>query len=165
MPDREQDFVSSTDQEDLESVLHSSDTPVDDDTNQPGEIFVNVPQEYTESYGTGVHDLPGDREGGHTMRRRDRQLHAAEPDLTGGDIDANYEQAYSVGDEAVGGTVATPDKNVVEDLGEAVGLEMDDRQYLQTDDILNRRDEHPWELDPMSSEDYQERRQNEESMQ
>jgi hypothetical protein len=77
---------------------------------------------------------------------------------TGGDIDANRYQAEVVGEEAVGGTTPTPDQNVTEDLEKSVGLEMDDRAFLRTNDILEQRDDQRWELDPTSSEDYQERR-------
>jgi len=33
-----------------------------------------------------------------------------------GDIDAAWEQAATVGDEAVGGTVSTPDQDVVDEI-------------------------------------------------
>jgi hypothetical protein len=78
--------------------------------------------------------------------------------VTGGDIDANQYQAEVAGEEAVGGTTPTPDQNVTEDLEKAVGLEMDDRAFLRTNEILEQRDDQRWELDPTSSEDYQERR-------
>ena len=118
----------------------------------------DLPQEITESYGTGVHEEPGLNIGGRTMRDRRNQYTAASPELTGGDVDAAWQQAAMVGEEAVGGTVATPDQNVVEDLGVAVGVVMDDGADLRTTDILNERDDRRWELDPTSSEDYQERR-------
>jgi len=114
----------------------------------------DLPQEVTESYGTGVHQQ-GMSAGGRTIEAQLNQHNATSPGLTGGDVDAYWEGANAVGDEAVGGTVATPDKNVTEELGKAVGLEMDDKQPLQTNDILDRRDDERWELDPQSSEDYQ----------
>ncbi|MBW4664858.1 MAG: hypothetical protein KME01_11780 [Chroococcus sp. CMT-3BRIN-NPC107] len=100
-----------------------------------------VPQEITESYGTGVHEASAANIGDAT--------------LTGGDIDANLLEADAVGDEAVGGTVPTPDQDIVDDLGKAVGLEMSDRAFLRTTEILEERDDRRWELDPMSSEDYE----------
>ncbi|MBV6622276.1 MAG: hypothetical protein KI793_04850 [Rivularia sp. (in: Bacteria)] len=115
----------------------------------------DLPQEITESYGTGVHQQPGINVGGRTIETGLNQHNATSPELTGGDVDAYWQGANAVGDEAVGGTVATPDKNVTEELGKAVGLEMEDRQPLQTNDILDRRDDQRWELDPKSSEDYQ----------
>ena len=131
-----------------------SDIPVED-TGEP--IISDLPQAITESYGTGVALEPGLEIGGRTMRDRMEQYTSAGPELTGGDIDARWDQAEAVGDEAVGGTVATPDQNVVEELGAAVGLDYDDGVSLQTNDILEERDSQRWELDPMSSEDYQER--------
>jgi hypothetical protein len=119
----------------------------------------DLPQSVTESYGTGVHDQPGFATGGRTMRDRDRELHEADAILTGGDIDANYEQANHVGDESVGGTVATPDMDIVDELGAAVGLEVDDRSFLRTTEALEQRDDQRWELEPKSSEDYRERRE------
>lgn len=138
----------------------SDGTPVAD-ADEDEEIINDddIPQEYTESYGTGVHDLPGSNIGGRVMRDRASEMHEASPILTGGDIDANWEQANAVGDEAVGGTVATPDQSVVDELGAAVGLEMDDRAFLRTTEILDQRDDRRWELDPMSSDDYGDRRQ------
>lgn len=80
------------------------------------------------------------------------------PQLTGGDIDAAWEQAATVGDEAIGGTAPTPDQDVVDEIGAAVGLEMDDNAFLRTTEILEERDDRRWDLDPESSEDYQQRR-------
>jgi len=47
--------------------------------------------------------------------------------------------------------------SVVDDLGKAVGLEMDDFNYLHTNEILEQRDDQRWELEPKSSDDYDER--------
>ncbi|AFZ24656.1 hypothetical protein Cylst_2438 [Cylindrospermum stagnale PCC 7417] len=119
----------------------------------------DLPQEITESYGTGVKDLPGYNIGGRSMRDERREYTETSPLLTGGDVDAYWQDADAVGDEAVGGTAPTPDQNVTEDLEAAVGLPMDDYAFLRTNDILEQRDDARWELDPKSSEDYQERRE------
>jgi hypothetical protein len=114
--------------------------------------------EITESYGTGVKDLPGYNIGGRSLRQRKRQYTHTSPEITGGDVDAYWQQQDTVGDEAVGGTAPTPDQSVTDDLGQAVGLPMNDRDFLHTEEILERRDDSRWELDPMSSDDYQERK-------
>lgn len=114
--------------------------------------------EITESYGTGVKDLPGYNIGGRSLRQRKRQYTHTSPEITGGDVDAYWQQEDTVGDEAVGGTAPTPDQSVTDDLGQAVGLPMNDRDFLHTEEILERRDDSRWELDPMSSDDYQERK-------
>ncbi|WP_218082828.1 DUF6335 family protein [Anthocerotibacter panamensis] len=73
------------------------------------------------------------------------------PELTGGDVDADWQQ---VGEEAVDRTVSTPDQNTIEELAAAVGLEIADDQELDTFDILEERDTERFELDPESAEDY-----------
>jgi uncharacterized protein DUF6335 len=49
------------------------------------------------------------------------------------------------------------DENIVEEIGEAAGVLYDDREPLRAGVKEHRRDEHRWELDPASSEDYGER--------
>ncbi len=154
------DLTSKTDNEGnlsdipIEDTDLVSDIPVED----IGETIISdLPQEITESYGTGVALEPGLEIGGRTMHDRMEQYTSASPELTGGDIDDRWDQAEAVGDEAVGGTAPTPDQSIVEELGAAVGLDYDDGVSLQTNDILELRDSGRWELDPMSSEDYQER--------
>jgi len=70
----------------------------------------------------------------------------------------NQKNADAIGEEAVGGTAPTPDQDVVDEVAAAVGLELDDRTDVRISDILEERDDHRWELDPKSSEDYEERR-------
>jgi len=82
------------------------------------------------------------------------------PVLSGGDIDAAWEDA-SVGEESVGGGNPTPDQDTVEELGKAVGLTYEDAEPLHTTEKIDARDEHRWELDPASSEGYEERMKNE----
>jgi hypothetical protein len=81
----------------------------------------------------------------------------AGPRLTGGDIDANWEEAYSSGDEAPGGDNPTPDQDVVEEIGRALGVEYADHEELKSADKIASRDRHRWEFDPASAEDYRER--------
>lgn len=128
--------------------------------NHNDEIKTNdLPQEITESYGTGVKELPGYNIGGRSIQDERREYTETSPELTGGDVDAYWQDADAVGDEAVGGSTSTPDKNVTEELEAAVGLEMADSEFLHTNDILEDRDGDRWELDPKSSEDYQDRRE------
>lgn len=79
--------------------------------------------------------------------------HSRSPEVSGGDIDADWEGTYQSGEESVGGTVATPDQDIVEDLGEAVGLEYEDDEPLGTVEKLLNRDQDRWELDPKSGEE------------
>jgi hypothetical protein len=79
------------------------------------------------------------------------------PVLTAGDVDADWQDAYSVGDEAPGGDNPTPDQDRVDDIGKALGVEYQDNEELKAADKIAERDRHRWELDPASSEDYQDR--------
>jgi hypothetical protein len=82
---------------------------------------------------------------------------AADPAITAGDVDADWASAYSTGDEAPGGDMPTPDQDVVEEIGTALGVQYNDDEELKGADKIERRDKHRWELDPASSEDYQDR--------
>ena len=94
--------------------------------------------------------------GRELLLRQLREHHSKSPELSGGDIDADWGGA-DVGDETVGGSSATPNQDVVEELGEAVGLTYQDDEPLHTEDKLQGRDRNRWELDPASSEDYVDR--------
>ncbi|HMG34370.1 MAG TPA: DUF6335 family protein [Blastocatellia bacterium] len=94
--------------------------------------------------------------GGELIDRELREHHSRTPELSAGDIDADWARA-DVGEETVGGSAPTPGQDVVEDLGEAVGLTYEDNEPLQPDEKVRERDRHRWELDPASSEDYNDR--------
>jgi hypothetical protein len=68
--------------------------------------------------------------------------------LTGGDVDADWMRAETSGEEAVGGSVATPDQDVVDEIGRALGVEQDDEaEFRTTDEILHARDRFRWHLE------------------
>lgn len=74
--------------------------------------------------------------------------------LTLGDVDADAENAYFSGDEAPGGDNPTPDQDIVDDIGRALGVSYQDSEELRGSDKVSDRDKHRWELDPASAEDY-----------
>ncbi len=80
-----------------------------------------------------------------------------DPTLSGGDIDARWDDAESGGDETVGGSTATPGRNDLDAIGEAVGVTYADGEELKIGEKEERRDRHRWERDPASSEDYVQR--------
>ncbi len=70
------------------------------------------------------------------------------PRLTGGDLDADWVRAESSGEEAVGGSEATPDQDVVDELGRALGVEQaSDAEFVPSEEILRRRDRLRWHLE------------------
>jgi len=94
--------------------------------------------------------------GGDQLRRELSQHNSRAPELSGGDLDADWARA-DIGDETVGGSAPTPDQDVVEELGAAIGLTYDDNEPLHTTEKIEQRDRRRWELDPASSEDYSQR--------
>ena len=96
------------------------------------------------------------RSGRREMREARLQHNETSPELTGGDVDASWEDAYAVGDEAPGGDNPTPDQDRVDDIGKALGVQYDDSEELKAGDKISERDRHRWELDPASAEDYPE---------
>ena len=80
------------------------------------------------------------------------------PSITGGDVDASVEDACFTGDEAPGGDNTTPDQDIVDDIGKALGVEYQDNEELRGSDKVADRDKHRWELDPASAEDYRDRK-------
>ena len=96
------------------------------------------------------------RTGRRELRERLDKHTETGPALTAGDVDADWESAYSVGDEAPGGDNPTPDQDVVDDIGKAIGVQYEDNEELKGDEKIANRDRHRWELDPASAEDYDE---------
>ena len=97
------------------------------------------------------------RSGRRELHERLAQHTETSPAMTGGDIDADWESAYSVGDEAPGGDNPTPDQDIVDDIGKAVGVQYEDNEELKSEKKITDRDRKRWELDPASSEDYNDR--------
>lgn len=61
--------------------------------------------------------------------------------LKAGDIDTNAMGNATVGDEAPGGSVTTPDQDRVDDIGRALGVqEVDSGELRTTSELLDARD-------------------------
>ena len=74
--------------------------------------------------------------------------HETSPRLSGGDVDADWQNAAAAGDEAVGGSTATPDQDIVAELGEALGVpQAPDAEVRTSAEILAERDRHRWQLE------------------
>ena len=83
----------------------------------------------------------GEREGPLAGARPEQT--ETSPALAGGDVGADWRRAASVGEEAPGGTVATPDQDVVDDLGDALGVpRAPDEEFRTSTEILEGRDRY-----------------------
>ena len=89
------------------------------------------------------------------LQHKLKQHSSSSPALTAGDVDADWESADSTGDEAPGGDNPTPDQDVVDEIGRALGVEYADDEELQGGDEIAERDRHRWELDPNSKDDFE----------
>jgi hypothetical protein len=97
------------------------------------------------------------RSGRHEAAAHRKEITQTGPEITAGDVDADWESAYTVGDEAPGGDNPTPDQDVVDEIGKALGMEYADDEELGGEGKISGRDDDRWELDPESSEDFDER--------
>jgi len=95
---------------------------------------------------------------GRAEMEESRRDHPGMGGVSGGDPDVDVDQAYFSGEEAPGGDNPTPDQDIVDDIGKALGVEYEDNEELKASDKVVERDRHRWELDPASSEDYKERK-------
>ncbi len=97
-------------------------------------------------------------ESGHQMYNQKKREHTeGGTELTGGDLDSDWNDAYSSGEETPGGDMPTPDQDVVEEIGRALGVEYEDAEELKGSDKIVERDKNRWEFDPASAEDYDDR--------
>jgi hypothetical protein len=74
------------------------------------------------------------------------------PELSGGDVDAEWEEADDDGAEAFGGHNPTPDQSDTEANAAAMGFNYEDNQEIDLLDKMRRRDENRFELDENSKD-------------
>src|SRR5438128_8506668 len=87
-------------------------------------------------------DVPDVSAGSKKLAERLREHTDTNPILSGGDIDARWED--SSGDEAVAGSVATPGQNDVQEMGEAIGVTYQDDEELKAGEKERSRDKKRW---------------------
>jgi hypothetical protein len=120
-----------------------------DDWTEIDDIRREVEEEFEEAQELGL---------GAEREAQRKNVHTSEsPAISGGDVDADWKRA-DVGDETVGGSTSTPDQDVVDELGEAAGVSYNDNEPLDPEEKILRRDRERWELNPASSERFQEQR-------
>jgi hypothetical protein len=91
----------------------------------------------TEAMRTGVVPLVA------TTASRTDTTHRGDSRLKAGDIESSAMDAATVGDEAPGGSTATPDQDRVDDIGRALGVqEVDSGELRTTSELLDERDRH-----------------------
>ena len=106
-----------------------------------------VPQRHASAASTGADEL----------RVKLAHYTSTGPEMTAGDVDADWQTAETSGDGAPGGNNPSPDQDVVEEIGKALGVQYDDDEELRGGEEIVDRDHDRWELDPASSEDFEDR--------
>jgi len=101
--------------------------------------------------------IPDVQAGSRKLAERLRDDGLADPKITGGDLDANWANAQFSGDESAVSSSSTPDQNVVEEIAGAMGITYAADEPLKVGEKERERDKKRWELDPASSDDYQDR--------
>jgi hypothetical protein len=94
--------------------------------------------------------------GRQKLEEKLNEYNEMDPTLSGGDVDAAWDDSIVSGEESVGGSAPTPDQDIVDDLGEAAGLTYRDDEPLDSDKKVLDRDRNRWELNPASADDNEE---------
>jgi hypothetical protein len=134
------DLAELIDPRDIPDIIDSSAVEMSKYTDDPDILEDLSSRNYTPS---GTEDLLT------TLKN-----HTSEsPNISGDDIDAAWWSDRESGEESVGGSVATPEQNIIGELGEATGIEYNDFEPLRTEDKLDERDKNRWELNAASADD------------
>lgn len=100
--------------------------------------------------------------GRQKLEEKLNEHHSLNPNLSGGDIDAAWDDSAMAGEESVGGSAPTPGQDNVDELGKAAGITYQDEEPLNSDKKILDRDRHRWELDPRSADDVEDADEEEE---
>jgi hypothetical protein len=80
------------------------------------------------------------------LAERLREHHSTSPALSGGDIDAEWEDASDSGAESVGGHNPTPDQSNTEENADAIGVQYEDNEPLDFEKKIGKRDKDRYEM-------------------
>lgn len=90
-----------------------------------------------------IHDAP---KAPHELEERLHEHHSTSPADSGGDIDAEWEDANDSGAEAVFGHNPTPDQSDVEKNAHAMGINFEDNEPLDFEGKMEKRDRNRFEM-------------------
>ncbi len=82
----------------------------------------------------------------HELQQRLREHHSTSPADSGGDIDAEWEDANDSGAESVFGHNPTPDQSDVEENAHAMGINFEDNEPLDFEKKMSDRDKNRFEM-------------------
>lgn len=98
------------------------------------------------------HEIEHAPQAPHELEERLEEHHSTSPALSGGDIDADWEDANNTGSESVFGHNPTPDQSDVEDNAHAMGINFEDDETLDFEKKIGKRDSDRFELRELSKD-------------
>ncbi len=127
-------------------------TIITDADQQIRDYYENQPPSETEAYPEPLASVPTSQQ---LMGKADGagQDHSG---LSGGDPDVSP-KGIDGGTETPGGSESTPDQDLVDEIGKAAGVTYQDDEPLNFGEKTAAQDDARWELNPASSEDFQQR--------
>ncbi len=110
--------------------------------NQP--VPDNDIQELMDDEIAHVPQAPGE------LTQRLKIHNSTSPELSGGDIDASWEESNYDGSESFGGHNPTPDQSDVEENAHAMGIDFQDDEPLDFEEKIGKRDRDRFEMNENS---------------
>ena|ERR1035437_5886252 len=101
-------------------------------------------EEFMDEIQAEIDEAPKDPD---ELLERLSQHHDSSPADSGGDIDADWEEVNTTGEESVFGSNPTPDQSNVEENAHAMGIDYQDNEPLDFMEKLEKRDRDRFELD------------------
>lgn len=83
--------------------------------------------------------------GKQTFEELKEDNQAGDLSLYGDDLDAGWKNDQETGEEVVSGSVITPDKDQVSEIGEGIGLTYRDDEELDSDQKIKWKEAQRWE--------------------
>jgi hypothetical protein len=106
-------------------------------------------EEFMDEIQAEIDEAPKDPD---ELLQRLREHNDSSPADSGGDIDADWEEVNTTGEESVFGSNPTPDQSNVEENAHAMGIDYQDNEPLDFLEKLEKRDRDRFELDEDSKD-------------
>ena len=116
------------------------------------EFYENEPLPDEEIQNFIEEEIAGAPQAPNELIERLREHNSTSPEDTGGDIDADWEEANDDGAETFAGHNPTPDQSDVEENAHAFGIDFQDNEPLDLIEKMEKRDRNRFELDENSKD-------------
>lgn len=121
-------------------------------TSDNPEYYENAPIADADIKDAMNEDIANAPRDSNELKERLKEHTASSPADSGGDIDANWEEVNTTGEEAFAGHNPTPGQSDAEKNAHAYGVDFQDNEPLDLLEKMEKRDRDRWELDEASKE-------------